>query len=81
MDSVTIYILMALEFFIFSPDVSWAPSKPYNPQTTRPLDLYVPQTPDTPQAQTELSSALSVLLAPSAWAHSTQDDEPEAWLG
>lgn len=76
MDSVTIYILMALEFFISSPDVSWAPSRPYNPQTTQALDLYVPQAPDTPQAQTELSSALSVLLAPSAWAHSARDNGP-----
>lgn len=72
---------MVLEFFIFSPDVSWVPSRPDNPQTTQPLDLYVPQAPDTPQAQTELSSAPSVPLAPSTWAHSTQDNEPEARLG
>lgn len=51
MDSVTIRILMALQFFISSPDVSWAPE--HTSHSLLSPSAGVSHRPATPQTQTE----------------------------
>lgn len=60
MDLVTICMLMALEFFISSPDVSWAP-EPTSYSLLSP-SAGISHRPATPQTQTE--PCLSFQLLP-----------------